>query len=229
MKKLIFIILLLPVTLLAQFRNDFRSEVVTDTTSGIKINGYLKYYSGNLYVGNGVGLNRVILNGGAYTGTNGILDSLTVDTPTFTVHKTLNRIGIGTTVPSERLHIDSNGGTDGTGRWHTNASVSTADATVTTIYTLATGTNLAYRIIANVIAAQDDGSNSMGATWCFTIKNVAGTVTEQGDAAIQETDDSAGVTVSGAVSGINYLIQVTGINPENWNWETAIDVTCVAH
>ena len=138
-------------------------------------------------------------------------------------------VGVGTAEPASKIHIDAVGGTDGTGTRIDNASVSTTDATPTTLFTLATASNLAYRITADIIGAQDDGSNSMGATWCFTIKNVAGTVTEQGDSAIQETDDSAGVTVSGAVSGTDYLIQVTGIGAENWNWEASINITAVAH
>lgn len=139
-------------------------------------------------------------------------------------------IGIGTSDPSANLHIDESGGTDGTGRWFANASVSTTDATTTTIYTLATVTDRAYRLVANVISAQDDGSNSMGTSWSFVFKNVAGTVTEQQDVVIgTEFDDSAGVSISGAVSGTNYLIQVTGIAAENWNWELSVDATIVAH
>ncbi len=138
-------------------------------------------------------------------------------------------VGIGTTAPVELFHYDKNNGTDGTGAWYTNASVSTTNAAATTIYTLATTTDRVYRILIDVACAQDDGSNSMGALHSFTIKNVAGTVTEQGDVSIQETDDSAGVSISGAVSGTNYLIQVTGINPENWNWEANVRVTVVTH
>ena len=147
----------------------------------------------------------------------------------FVLEGSSGNIGMGTAVPSEKLHIDEAEGTDGTGRWFSNASVSTTDATITTIYTLATITDRAYRLVANIIGAQDDGSNSMGATHSFTLKNVAGTVTEQGDASIQETDDSAGVSISGVVSGTNYLIQVTGIAAENWNWEISVDATIVAH
>ena len=142
---------------------------------------------------------------------------------------TTGNVGIGTTDPTETFHYDKNAGVDGTGAWYTNASVSTTDATVTTVYTLATATDQAYRVLVDLIAAQDDGSNSMGALHSFTIKNVAGTVTEQGDVSIQETDDSAGVSISGAVSGTNYLIQVTGIAAENWNWEANVRVTVVAH
>jgi hypothetical protein len=138
-------------------------------------------------------------------------------------------IGIGTTTPSEMLHLDGAGGTDGTGTWTTNASVSTTDATLTTLYTLATTTDRAYRVKLDYIGAQDDGSNSMGALHAFTFKNVAGTVTEQGDVSIQETDDSAGIALSGAVSGTNYLIQVTAIAAENWNHEGRITATVVAH
>ena len=139
------------------------------------------------------------------------------------------RLGIGTTSPGEKLHIDAAGGTDGTGFWIANASVSTTDATLTTIYTVATTTDRAYRVLWDYIGAQDDGSNSMGALHSFTIKNVGGTVTEQGDISIQETDDSAGIVLSGAVSGTNYLIQVTAIASENWNHEGTIRATIVAH
>jgi len=147
-----------------------------------------------------------------------------------------NEIRIGDTgTAGEYVDIDSLGvlhkknAVAGNQRFQTEAYIATTDATPTTIYTVATVTDRAYRIIGNFIGAQDDGSNSMGATWTFTIKNVAGTVTEQGDVAIQETDDSAGVTVSGTVSGTDYLIQVTGIAAENWNWEISIDATVVAH
>lgn len=140
------------------------------------------------------------------------------------------KVGLDTPSPVEKLHIDEAAGTDGTGRWFANASVSTTDGAATTIYTLATTTDRAYRLVANVIGAQDDGSNSMGTSWSFVLKNVAGTVTEQQDAVIgTEFDDSAGVSISGVVSGTNYLIQVTGINPENWNWELSVDATVVAH
>ncbi|NHZ84279.1 MAG: hypothetical protein GWP19_00170 [Planctomycetia bacterium] len=139
-------------------------------------------------------------------------------------------VGIGTSNPGEKLHIDEASGTDGTGRWFANASVSTTDATITTIYTLATTTDRNYRLVANVSAAQDDGSNTMGTSWSFILKNVAGTVTESQDAVIgTEFDDSAGVSISGVVSGTDYLIQVTGIVAENWNWELSVDATVVAH
>ncbi len=140
------------------------------------------------------------------------------------------KVGLDTPSPVEKLHIDEAAGTDGTGRWFANASVSTTDGAATTIYTLATTTDRAYRLVANVVGAQDDGSNTMATSWSFVLKNVAGTVTEQQDAVIgTEFDDSAGASISGAPSGTNYLIQVTGIALENWNWELSVDATIVAH
>jgi len=139
-------------------------------------------------------------------------------------------VGIGTTSPASKLHLDAAGGTDGTGSRLDNASVSTTDATPTTIFTLATATNLKYTIRATFSACQDDGSSDAGMGWFFMCKNVAGTVTETADEVEKEVDNSGGdVIVSGTVSGTNYLIQVTGIAAENWNWEATINITAVAH
>jgi len=138
--------------------------------------------------------------------------------------------GLGTESPSERLLIDASGGTDGTGRWFANASVTTTDATATTIYTLATTTARMYRLFVNVSANRNDGSAVMATSWSFVVKNVGGTVTELQDAVIGTGfDDSAGVSISGAVSGTDYLIQVTGIAAQTWNWEVSIDATIVAY
>jgi len=108
--------------------------------------------------------------------------------------------------------------------------ITTTDNTPTTIYTLATVTNYAYYVVVDWTAAQNDGSNTAGGTHLFNIKNVTGTVTEQRDADDgNEFDDSVGVSVSGAVSGTNYVVQVTGINPETWNWSADIRVVVTAH
>ncbi len=140
-------------------------------------------------------------------------------------------VGIGTTSPSEKLHIDEAGGTDGTGRWLANGSVSTADATITTIYTLATVTDQDYLLEASLVGAQDDGTNEYYAKTFFAVSNVAGTVTEDAETDDFEQDNSAGTAadISGVVSGTNYLIQVTGLVAENWNWEISVDATIVAH
>jgi len=140
-------------------------------------------------------------------------------------------IGLGTVNPFQKLHMDRNGGTDSTGTWWANASATTTDATLTNIFTLATGTDKDYLIEVSYVASETDGTNEYYAKLFFAVSNVAGTVTEDSETDIFEDDNSAAsaADASGAVSGTNYLIQWTGVAAETWNCEVSVKATVVAH
>jgi len=157
------------------------------------------------------------------------ISSNATETQSMTIDKDGN-IGFGTTLPTDILHIDEADGTDGTGFRLANGSASTTDASATNIFTIPTVTDQNYYVVGKFEGIQDDGSNSVAALHHFAFKNVSGTVTEQGDAEIAGIDDGGAVTpVSGVVSGTNYLIQVTGIVSENWEWEVGLEITVGAH
>jgi hypothetical protein len=109
---------------------------------------------------------------------------------------------------------------------YTTQNVATTNATLTTIYTLATASNTMYgiRVMADWSVATT-GVSAVNGFW-VKAKNVSGTVSVSAransilirDAGINSTS----VTVS--ASGTNILVQVTGVAATNINWCTVIEI-----
>lgn len=105
-------------------------------------------------------------------------------------------------------------------------SVTTTDATVTTIFThsTASGTNFLFGI--EVVGIRTDvAGNGGGYKEDFFAKNVGGTVTvtvldqvSTGDIARWDHEDDAAWNVTVVVSGTNILIRVTGVAAQTINW-----------
>ena len=107
----------------------------------------------------------------------------------------------------------------------TSANVSTTDATLTTLATIAIPTTTTVMIEARVVARRTGGASGTAEdaaayiiTACY--KNVAGTATEVGEASIFSAEDQAGWACTVNPSSGNALIQVTGAASNNISWVT---------
>src|ERR1700741_777449 len=107
--------------------------------------------------------------------------------------------------------------------------VTTTNATVTTIHTIAIPANTTVFIEAKVTArrtggvagtAQDSGGYLLYATY----KNVAGTATEVGETAVVTHEDQAGWAVTFTPSAANALLQVTGATNNNVSWVATVRI-----
>lgn len=103
--------------------------------------------------------------------------------------------------------------------WREN-TVKTADATPTTVATVAIPADTVMGVEAYVTGRRtDDGSeDGVFASLMFAFNNLAGTATIIGTATIdiKESDASCDVTVS--ASGADALIQVTGVAAADYDW-----------
>ena len=108
--------------------------------------------------------------------------------------------------------------------------VTTADATVTTIATIAIPASTTVMIELHVAARRTGGSagvaeDGAGYVQQATYKNVAGTATLIGSVNADYTAESqAAWDVTFAVSGSNVLIRVTGAANNNISWYCSADV-----
>ena len=105
------------------------------------------------------------------------------------------------------------------------ASVTTTDATTTTIYTFSTVTNTVYEFDIILIGIRTDVSGNTNAyRFLFKAENIGGTIVRSGmtdsggDTAIWQAEDDASWNVQSAQSGTNVLIQVIGAAGQTINW-----------
>lgn len=102
--------------------------------------------------------------------------------------------------------------------------LTTTDATVTTIHTVAIPTTTTIGLIAHVVARRTGGAAGTAEDGAFyiraaTFKNVAGTATQIGaTTALHTNEDQAGWDLTFAVAAGNALIQVTGAVDNNIVW-----------
>lgn len=101
--------------------------------------------------------------------------------------------------------------------------VTTTDATVTTIATIAIPSSTTVFIEAKVVARRTGGAAGTaedGAAYMVdaVYKNVAGTATEIGETSIFSAEDQAGWDCTITPSGANALVQVTGAASNNVSW-----------
>lgn len=107
-------------------------------------------------------------------------------------------------------------------------TVSTTDATVTTINTIAIPGSTTVMLEAYVWARRTGGSSGTaedGAAYIVraTYKNVAGTATLIGSVQANYTaEDQAGWTATFSVSSGNVLLRVTGAANNNVSWKSAV-------
>lgn len=103
------------------------------------------------------------------------------------------------------------------------ASVSTTDATVTTIYTFVPTSGKMTRVVADVIG------NATGANFSITriaaFKSVGGVVTQIGAvASIGGTTESGAPAATIDTDGTNVRVRVTGIAATNYSWNAHINI-----
>lgn len=105
----------------------------------------------------------------------------------------------------------------------TGATVSTTDATATTIATITIPPETTMLIDVKVVARRTGGSSGTdedGAAYIVAAayKNVAGTATEIGETAIFAAEDQVGWGCAFSGSGANALLKVTGAANNNVDW-----------
>jgi len=104
-----------------------------------------------------------------------------------------------------------------------SATVSTTDATVTTIATISTSTGNVILVESTLVGARTGGAagaSGDSATYKRLSKfvNDAGVLTDDGDTDVHTNEDQAGWDITLAVSGTDILIQVTGAINNNIDW-----------
>ncbi len=150
--------------------------------------------------------------------------------------------GITTPTPSTPLYINTSNGNayvllGSTVTWIAgpmySATVSTTNATTTTIATIAIAASTTTMIEAYVTARRTGGSAGTAEDAAAYIiaacyKNVAGTATEVGESSIFSAEDQAGWSCAVNVSSGNALIQVTGAANNNINWSAIYKIYTVS-
>ena len=109
-----------------------------------------------------------------------------------------------------------------------SAYLTTTNATFTTIYTLATATNTAYILVAEVCAY--DATNSGGACFLYVerISNNSGTLTLGSMEALNNKSATGNITsakIQIIASGTNVLVQVAGAATDTVYWTAIIRIT----
>jgi len=98
-------------------------------------------------------------------------------------------------------------------------TISTTDATVTIIETVAIPTDEVMKIRAEVSCKKDDLTEKGGFVKIAQFANNSGTVTKQGATTSAFHQAKATWNVTFAISGTNVLIQVTGAVGDNIDWK----------
>lgn len=149
--------------------------------------------------------------------------------------------GIGISVPTAKLHVvQSSLGTsvlklvstatnDDPTKDFAQGRVTTNNATITTVQTIATTTDTTLQIKAEVIGRRTGGTGGTagdGAGYFIvgTFKNIGGTVTQIGTTTnVHVVEDQAGWGCVFTISGTNILVQITGATNNNVVWHCHAD------
>lgn len=166
-----------------------------------------------------------------YAGASGVLSQ---DNATFFWDSTNKRLGLGLTSPSRRLDVNGSSLFRGAIRYADagavkanyeifQAQVSTTDATVTTLATVAVPTDSVLLITANVEARRTGGSAGTtgdSASYIRTVcaKNVGGTVTAPKSQADYTFEDQKSWDADIVVTGTNILVKINGATNNNVDW-----------
>ncbi len=109
----------------------------------------------------------------------------------------------------------------------TSASLSTANATPTTLYTLATTTGTSYIVRVMLTLSDTTGATNAGSfTFFYRVKNIGGTVTNSAILSQSKSTDgglsATAVTLTTATT--NSLLQVTGIAATTIKWAARVEI-----
>ena len=116
-------------------------------------------------------------------------------------------------------------GTESDGIEIVASEVQTTDGAATTCVTVALADENTYHLTGTAVGVKSDGSARASYKIHATVyRTAAGAATQQGSSTVAHTAESAGgLDADFAVSGNNALWQVTGVNPDTYEW--ACDVT----
>lgn len=106
------------------------------------------------------------------------------------------------------------------------AQVTTVDATVTTIYSIAIATSQTVELFARISGKKSDFSASLWGTVNVGARRAGGAAALVSLPIVNFGEDSASApTISATVSGNNLIVQVQGVAAETWNWLVTIEYT----
>ena len=176
-----------------------------------------------------------------FAGTGGVI---TEDNAKLFFDDTNNRLGIGTSAPARTLDVNGSSFLRGAIRYvdaaATNANlemmqaqVSTTDATVTTIATIAVPTDSTLYVEATIIGRRTGGTAGASGDSSIYIrtarlKNVGGTVTLSNLQTDYTTEDQASWNGTITVSGTNALVRVNGAANNNVSWTVNYKVSTLS-
>jgi len=164
-------------------------------------------------------------------GADGDLTITTVDSDGAAGHIALmpdGNVGVGTTSPAGKLHVGET--TNGSGMyWTAPAEVTTTDATETTLDTLATASDTAYHINAEVVATETVDHDEVASYIVLgTFRNDGGTLTLVDSIVTTVGEDTAGWDCAVDANGTDIRLRVTGAAATNINWHGVMKVLSVS-
>ena len=111
----------------------------------------------------------------------------------------------------------------------TGVTDQTTDATVTTAATVATESDVAYHVVARIVAYETpSGNEAAGYERAATFKNDGGTLTQVGSTtALATHEDTGGWDATLDASGTTIRARVTGAAATTINWRVDLEVYSV--
>lgn len=133
-------------------------------------------------------------------------------------------VGKGNTAPITFGTVTTSGGTPSFAgaTWYDN-TVTTADATITTILTIPTTADSTNYIEARVVGRNTTDNTSAGFRYDRTVENTGGVLTIIiGESNLDFNEDIGDMTLSITTSGTDILIRVTGAAAKTVNWKASV-------
>lgn len=170
------------------------------------------------------------LNAGSFTflADSGIvtaLDMAVSDTPIAgTEESYVNKID-GNSIFGIRSQADSSGGIFGLGTQLSGGTITTTDATVTTLDYITLNDESAYTITATITAKQNNSDQRSSFIIAGLFYRNGGNATQQGATTVIQTIESDAATdCVFDVNGNNVRVRATGIVAETWDWECHFEI-----
>lgn len=144
-------------------------------------------------------------------------------------NSTLGRVIVDGGLGFNSLPVKSHNAYTGSGKFEQTFAVSTADASPTTIATIAIPTDSAVAFRGSIVGKRISTADGyVGFITTMGVTNNGGTVAEIAAETITAIENSAGTPASASlVSGTNYIVQVTGIAAQTWHWVVHLEWTIV--
>lgn len=115
-------------------------------------------------------------------------------------------------------------------RFRIPATVTTTDATVTTVESFTTASDTSYTIHATITAVKSDGSQMGSYVLYASYRNDSGTLTQVGATTVSHTaEDDATWNGTLDVSGTTIRVRVTGVAATNIRWQSHLRISAVKY